>query len=472
MGGVVRRAFGLGALFAAIARTGWAQGLPRTWNIPDDAEIRRILKERIEVQKQGVGIVVGVIDASGRRVVAEGVRAKGDTRALDGATVFEIGSMTKVFTGLLLADMVAKDEVRLDQPVAELLPDGVSVPVRSGRQITLVDLATHTSALPGLPTNFSPKDMRNPYVDYTADQLYAFLGGHALAYDIGGKYAYSNLGAGLLGHALARRAGGDYETVVRRRILGPMGLRDTAIALTPNLRGRLAPGHDGGLQPAANWDLTTLAGAGALRSTADDMLTFLGAATGLSPSPLKPALDAMLAVRRPADGPIMQIALGWHVATAGGREVVWHNGGTGGYRSFFGYDPAAKVGVVVLTNVANPVGGDDIGFHLLTGRPLAKLAPPIVRTAATLTPADVQGLAGRYVFGSGPVALTVTVEGAKVSAQLTGQPAFEIHPESRDRFFWKVVDAQATFERGPGGRATAVTLHQAGTNQKARRAEP
>lgn len=472
MGGVVRRTFGLGALFAAIARTGWAQGLPRAWATPDDEAIRRILKDRIEVQRQGVGIVVGVVDASGRRIVAEGARAKGDPAPLDGRTVFEIGSMTKVFTGLLLAEMAAKGEVRLDQPVAQLLPADVKVPARGGRQITLVDLATHTSALPGLPANFAPKDAANPYADYTVAQLYAFLGEHALAYDIGGKYAYSNLGAGLLGHALARRAGGDYEAVLRRRALAPMGLDETTIALNPSARARLAQGHDATLEPVGGWDLPTLAGAGALRSTAEDMLDFLAAATGLAPSPLKPALDAMLAVRRPAGAAIMEVALGWHVAKAGGREVVWHNGGTGGYRSFFGYDTRSKVGVVVLTNVANEVGGDDIGFHLLTGRPLAKLAPTLARTAVTLAPEQVAGLAGRYVFGSGPASLTVTVAGSRVHAQLTGQPAFEIFAESPTAFFWKVVDAQATFERGPDGRALAVTLHQAGRNQRAQRAAP
>lgn len=470
MGGVVRRTFGLGALFAAIARTGWAQGLPRAWATPDDDAIRRILKDRIEAQ--GIGIVVGVVDASGRRIVAEGARAKGDPGPLDGRTVFEIGSMTKVFTGLLLAEMAAKGEVRLDQPVADLLPADAKVPARRGRQITLVDLATHTSALPGLPANFAPKDPANPYVDYTPEQLYAFLRDHALAYDIGGKYAYSNLGAGLLGHALARRAGGDYETVLRRRVLAPMGLADTAVTLTPQMRARLARGHDAALEPVGPWDLTTLAGAGALRSTADDMLDVLAAAIGLSPSPLKPALDAMLAVRRPADAAIMDIALGWHVAKAGGREVVWHNGGTGGYRSFFGYDTRSRVGVVVLTNVANEVGGDDIGFHLLTGRPLAKVAPTLARTAVTLTPEQAAGLAGRYVFGSGAASLTVTVAGSRVHAQLTGQPSFEIFPESPTAFFWKVVDAQATFERGPDGRGVAVTLHQAGRNQRAQRAAP
>lgn len=470
MGGVVRRSFGLGALFAAIARTGWAQGLPRTWATPDDATIRGILKTRIETQ--GVGIVVGVIDASGRRIVAEGVRAQGDSAPLDGDTVFEIGSMTKVFTGLLLAEMAGKGEVRLDQPVADLLPSGVRVPSRGGRQITLVDLATHTAALPGVPTNFDPKDPSNPYADYSADQLYAFLADHQLAYDIGGKYAYSNLGAGLLGHALARRAGGDYEAVLRERVLARIGLSDTPITLNAAMRGRLARGHDAAREPVGPWDFTTLAGAGALRSTGNDMLEFLAAAMGLAPSPLKPALDATLAVRRPADSAIMEIALGWHVARAGGREIVWHNGGTGGYRTFFGYDRGSQAGVVVLTNLANEVRGDDIGFHLLTGRPLAKLSPMVARRAVTLAPEQVAGLAGRYVFGSGPASLTVAVEGSRVRAHLTGQPAFEIFAESPERFFWKVVDAQATFERGPDGQAVAVILHQAGRNQRAQRAPP
>lgn len=202
------------------------------------------------------------------------------------------------------------------------------------------------------------------------------------------------------------------------------------------------------------------------------MLTFLAAAMGLSPTPLRGPLDAMLTVRRPADSPVMQIALGWHVARAGGREIVWHNGGTGGYRSFFGYDPAAKVGAVVLTNAANEVGGDDIGFHLLTGRPLAKLKPAATRMVVALTPAQAAGLAGVYRFSKGPASLTVTAEGARVFAQLTGQPAFEIFPESADRFFWRVADAQATFERGADGRGVAVKLRQMGRDQRAQRAPP
>ena len=468
---VSRRALGAGVLLAfagehALAQTG-------AWSVPDDTAIAKILAERIDTQKQGVGIVVGIVDAGGRRIISHGALAKGDPRPLNGDTVFEIGSMTKVFTSLILSDMVAKGEVKLDDPVQKYLPASVRVPERGGRQITLIDLATHSSGLPGLPTNFAPKDGRNPYADYTPDQLWQFLNGYALPRDIGARYEYSNLAVGLLGQALSRRAGVDYETLVRTRIAAPLGMKDTVITLTPALQARLATGHTATREPAANWDLPTLAGAGAFRSTTNDMLTFLAAELGFKPTPLKAAMAAQLAPRRPGPNASMEVALGWHIAKSPAGDVIWHNGGTGGYRTFFGFDPKAKVGVVVLTNMSNGVGGDDIGFHLLAGRPLAALKPPApARVGVTLPPEQLAGLVGVYRFGTSPATLTVTQDGARLLAQLTGQAAFEIFPESPTDFFWRVVDAQVTFERGPDGRGTALTLHQIGRDQKAVRIEP
>ena len=296
-----------------------------------DDEIRRILTERIDARKQAVGIVAGVIDPAGRRVIAHGKLAAGDTRTPDGDTVFEIGSVTKVFTALLLADMVARGEVALDDPVSKYLPQEVRMPRRGGRDITLQDLATHTSGLPRLPSPFTPKNPANPYADYSVEDLYRFLSSHELRRDIGSQYEYSNLGGGLLGHVLARRAGMDYESLVRARITGPLGMNDTRIALTPQMQSRLASGHNERLAPVANWDLPTLAGAGALRSTVNDLLKFVAVPLGDSNRPLAKAMSAMLAVRRPTGAPTLEIALGWHVAKRGGREIIWHNGGTGGY---------------------------------------------------------------------------------------------------------------------------------------------
>jgi CubicO group peptidase (beta-lactamase class C family) len=161
--------------------------------------------QRVDEFHQSVGIVVGMIGPDGRKVVSYGALEKGDPRALNGDTVFEIGSVTKVFTSLLLSDMVQRGQVALTDPVSKYLPAGVKMPQRNGKQITLLDLATHTSGLPRIPGNFKPKDPANPYADYSVAQLYEFLASYELPRDIGAQYEYSNLGGGLLGHVTAVR---------------------------------------------------------------------------------------------------------------------------------------------------------------------------------------------------------------------------------------------------------------------------
>lgn len=437
--------------------------------VVSDAEIRHILIERVDVQRQTVGVVAGRLEGTTRRIVAHGALAKGDSRRLDGDTVFEIGSITKVFTALLLADAVVRGEVALTDPVSRFLPASVTMPAR-GRAITLQDLATHTSGLPRLPTNMMPADATNPYADYGVDRLYAFLSGYALPRDAGASYEYSNLGGGLLGHALAHRAGTTYDALVETRITRPLRMTSTRIVLSPEHRERLAAGHGPTLEAAANWDLPTLAGAGALRSTANDMLTFLAAAMGVTPSPLAKAFATMTSSSRPTGTPNLQIALGWHILSANGGTIVWHNGGTGGYRSFIGFDPGRGVGAVALSNAGTPAGVDDIGRHLIDRRlPLAApVPPPAVRTTVAVSAAVLDRLVGHFELAPA-VVLSVARKGDSLFVQLTGQPAFEIFPESPTRFFLKAVDAQITFETDAAGTATAAILHQMGRDRRAPR---
>jgi len=326
-------------------------------SLPSDAAVRVMLTPRVQAfpnaRAHGKGIVVGLLDAGGRRIIAVGV---------DSNAAFEIGSITKTFTASVLADMVVRGEVRLDDPVAAYLPDTVRVPARNGRQITLLDLATQSSGLPFLPANMAPRDPSNPYADYSVKQLYAFLSGYEPPVDIGATYEYSNLGMGLLGHALALKAGMSYEPLVTRRILNPLGMSETAITLTPAMRARLAPGHDADGNPVPNWDIPTLAGAGAFRSTARDMVMYLAANLDTTTA-LGRAMRNAHAPRREAGNPNMRIGLAWHVLSLPNGNIVWHNGGTAGYRTFAGFDPVKGVGVVVLSNVN--VGVDDVGFHLL-----------------------------------------------------------------------------------------------------------
>jgi CubicO group peptidase (beta-lactamase class C family) len=199
--------------------------------------IREILVRRVDLQKQATGIVVGLIESSGRRLVTYGHLAKGDPREVDGDTIFEIGSVSKVFTSLLLADMVHRNEVALDDPAANYLPEHVRMPERSGRSITLRDLSTHRSGLPPMPGNLvakmaQRKDPDGAHLGYGVDDLYQFLSSYSLPRDPGSAFEYSNLGAGLLGHLLACRAGTDYESLVRHRNTQPLGKPDTGIQLS------------------------------------------------------------------------------------------------------------------------------------------------------------------------------------------------------------------------------------------------
>jgi CubicO group peptidase (beta-lactamase class C family) len=435
--------------------------------VPTDAEINAILADRIDKLHQNVGIVVGVIDANGRRFVSHGTFSVTDSRPVGNDTVFEIGSTTKVFTSTILADMVQRGEVSLDDPVTKYLRAEAKIPQRGGKEITLIDLATHTSGLPRMPSNFKPKDPGNPYADYTVANLFEFLSSYQLTRDIGAQFEYSNMGVALLGQALARRAGTDYEALVRACVTGPLKMENTRIALTEIMKSHLAPGHNEARQPAANWDLPTFAGAGALRSDARDMLTFIAAHLGYVQSPLAPAMASMTKIRRAGGGPGNEIALAWIVNKREGREIFWHNGGTGGYRCFMGFDPKSRVGVVALSNMSTNTGVDDIGMHLLdSSLPLAKFTPPTAHKEIVLDPKIFDRYTGVYQFAPG-ITLTFTRDGGHMFAQLTGQPKFEIFAESEKTFFLKVVDAQITFESAAEGRATAAILHQNGRDQRA-----
>ena len=359
-----RLAGGIFLLTVAASMPVAAQG-----HFPSDEAIREIAPRAGTVSGK-VGIVIGVLEADGtRRVITVG------DAPYDGRTLFEIGSITKVFTGILLAEMAERGEVRLDQPVAELLPGDVVVPSRGGRQIRLVDLSTHSSGLPRMPDNFNPGDSGNPYADYTVAELYDFLRRHQLRRDIGVESEYSNVGVGLLGHALARRAGTSYEALVTTRILEPLGMTSTMITLSPTDVARLAPGHNASGQQVRNWDLAeAFAGAGALRSNVDDLLTFLAANLApLESSTLGRAIRRAQAAHFTGPGG-RKGGLGWGLSSLKGeRNVLAHTGGTGGYLTFVALDPERRLGVVVLSNQVPDI--NRLGLHLLDSRIPVSLAP-------------------------------------------------------------------------------------------------
>lgn len=315
------------------------------------------------------GIAVGVVRNGERRIFTFGT-AKANS-------IFEIGSITKTFTGLMLAQMIEQGAVRPDTPVRELLPKG-NVEKPRGAEISLRDLVTQHSGLPRLPDNMKPADPNNPYADYGAGNLYQFLGKQGVAKPDKPAFLYSNLGFGLLGQALANHAEARYPELLERLVLEPLELSDTAVDLSPDQKKRFISGYSAALQPAHSWEADSFAGATAIRSTADDMLRYLEA--HLAPQKFAGSMPAALAASHVplADvGPDKRIAYAWVFETKTGS--YWHNGGTGGFSSYAFFNPEARYAAVVLVNVT--VGGrgsfaDQLGQHIaerFAGKPAISL---------------------------------------------------------------------------------------------------
>jgi len=432
-------------------------------HFPPNAEILELIRTRVE-EGRATGIVVGVLEADGtRRIQAYGDPGP-DALPLSAESVFEIGSISKVFTSIALADMAADGLLSIEDPVQDYLPQGVTLPSRPGQTVRFVDIATHRSALPRLPGNISPADPNNPYADYTVEMLYEFLNTHTLRRDVGAEFEYSNLAVGLMGHVLALRSGTDYETLMKARILDPLGMTKSGVTLTADMARHFVKGHDPSGAVVPNWDLPTLAGAGALRSDMNDMLDFLEANVGEPTSKLERAMRTSHQPRASVGG-ADSIGLNWIMHAVGDDRIVWHNGGTAGFRTWIGFDPVRGVGAVVLTNSAH--GADDIGMHLVNAAaPLApKPEPTPERVEVEVARATMERYVGTYELAP-TFQITVTLEEAGLSVQATGQPRIPVFAESDTKFFMKVVDAQVEFVL-EDGVVTAMLLHQGGQAQRA-----
>ncbi|HEY2415944.1 MAG TPA: serine hydrolase [Pirellulaceae bacterium] len=448
-----------------------------------ESEVNRFFQPLVDRQWAS-GLVVGVIDERGPRIFGFGRKADDKQEAPDGDTVFEIGSVTKVFTGTLLADMVERGLLSVDDPVNKFLPDDIGPLKRGDREMRLIDLATHTSGLPRMPGNWSPKDMDEPYVDYTTENLFDFLREQAkpsvlrsVGKSLGSlfrtsdepKWEYSNLGVGLLGTLLARKADQPYEDLVLDRICRPLGMTSTRLTPDESMIGRLIPGHDADGKPVNNWPWACLAPCGGLRSTANDMLKFVAANLELTDTPLKPAFER--AQRHYyAVNDNLDMGLNWLLPKSG---LVFHNGMTGGYNSFVAFSKTDKFGLVVLADTT--IGGtggllDRVAMSFIRavteGKPRE---PPLIRATAPIDAALLQKYAGKYSLIPLVSTFTITSEDNKLYAQLTGQPSIRIYPESETDFFYKVVDARLTFESDTDGNVTRLILHQNGKDLPAAR---
>lgn len=411
------------------------------------------------------GLAVGVIHDGQKLSKGYGQFSPDDARRPDGSTVYEIGSMSKVFTGILLGDAVTRKAMTLDQPIQELLPDNVQLKIKE-QPILVRHLSTHTSGLPRMPSNIKSSDPNNPYADYSTEKLHEYLDQYQPRLAPETEVLYSNLGAGFLGNLLARRAGVSYDELLKQRIATPLKMPNTSVTLTPTMKLRLAPPLLGDGTPSFNWDFDALVGAGGIRSTVDDMLRFLEAQLEPPAGELGQAIDLAWKVHRRSKQPgEFTMGLGWHLAQDG--QTRWHNGQTGGYHSMMLVSRDENVAVVVLSNTAT--GEVDRLAEDLTRMQAGMPVKPREFPKPVEVAADVlQRYPGRYAILPQFV-LTVTVEGDELHVQATAQPKFRVFAKSDTEWFYRVVDAQITFDVDDDGNCTSLTLHQNGQNMPAKR---
>jgi serine-type D-Ala-D-Ala carboxypeptidase/endopeptidase len=309
-------------------------------------------------------IIIGIITPNGTQVYDYGNISKANSTKVNGNTIFDTASITKTFTTTLLADMVKQGLVNFDDPIEKYLPNTVKVPTYNGHKITLESLATHTSGLPDFPVGW----IRNHI--YTTQQVYNFLSNTPLQSEPGTKANYSDFGMGILGHILSIRAGVPYAQLVKDRILSVLGMdstgiamNSTAIILSDSLKSRLAKGHIGGKEVNLEFVPEAIQGAGALHSTANDLLKYLAANMGLIHTSINDIIQETHLIRLEyPQAPSLHfdsitnnkslsasyVGLGWFIDSNLGTEVLQHSGGIDGYSSFIGFNPTKQEGVVLL----------------------------------------------------------------------------------------------------------------------------
>jgi CubicO group peptidase (beta-lactamase class C family) len=444
-----------------LAQTGWSASLPQ-------AELAR----QIGAATGGgrlQAVSAGVLQPGGPVTAHAGVLAPDRTTPPDDRTLYDIGSVTKVFTGLLLAEAVTRGELTLDTALAALLPPDVELPDRAGSRITVRMLATHTSGLPRIPVEIPPDDYTNPYAAYGEADLWATLRRVKLDFEPGTKASYSNLAVGLLGTLLARRAGLTYPELLAARITGPLGMKDTVVEPDAGQRARRAPGFNAAGQAWPHWEFKALAGAGAVSSTLSDLMRFAAAMLRPAESPLREAIELAWAKQELAAsvGPGGS-GLGWMLA--GDGRTRWHNGMTGGFHAALFVSRELGVATVVLTNRSDP-SGSQLGESLIrraAGLP-ERPNPNRDRPEVALSAAQLDRCTGTFRISP---AFALVFERRELTLLLTptGQGTDRLAAAAPDTFFSRRVAAEIVFDLpADGSPASGLTLKQNGREVKAQR---
>ena len=430
-----------------------------------DEDLRAALEQRFKGDRTGACVAVALIDngTTARAYVCANANAQ---RPFDEHTAFEIGSVTKTMTAALLAEFIARGEVALDDPIAKLLPPGTAVPSFNGSQITVGNIVTHTSGLSSFPWRLT--DIRNPYARLTEADLLGTLAATQLTRAPGSQWEYSNFAMMVLSYVLAKRSSMDFETLLRERLLSPLGMSDSYVAKRPP-NVRVAQGHLSNAMPTGPWDFhVDMAGVGGVRATLPDMVRYLEGQLGVRESQITPAL-ARTQQEVARVGP-RTMGMNWIIRRAqNDRTILLHDGGTGGYTSHVAFDRTAKRAVVLLSDTAlYDMGGlGTLGAHLLD--PAVPAGGP--RTVAAADAKLIDALVGRYRLSNG-LGMELRHKANGLTTQADGQPEFEMGHDSAGDFYPLKFGALLRPKRKGDGTYTFAWLQLGGVLEAERVATP
>lgn len=399
---------------------------------------------------------IGVLHPNGIEYYNYGRLNKGTFEAPTKNSVYEIGSISKVFTALLLANASLEGDVPIDDPIQSWSPEGWSIPKKDGVAISAAHLSSHTSGLPRLPVNFAPGDLRNPYVDYTPELLKAGLAETSLDSVPGSDVVYSNLGVGLLGYLLTERYQTEYDVLLRSQLLSPLQLNSTGVSISEAIQKRRVQGHDMIGVATPDWDFGSLFGMGDLNSSTKDLLRFASFQLNPGDGQLGEAIRLTHSPRmdRPGGG---QVGLGWHIGLAEEKSILWHNGGTGGARSFLAFDPSNQTAVVILNSDPAPFT-DMLGLSLmqiLAGKPFNMEVPTVTK----LTKQQLSEHCGKFQLGPDTV-LSFSATESHLIVSIPGQPPFPVYPATEDKYFSVHAPLKFEFERSEINTVSGLFLIQ------------
>jgi CubicO group peptidase (beta-lactamase class C family) len=390
----------------------------------DANNIKAFLRDNFPPTNAPTCMVIGWVDSQGVRVFGAGKLGNGTEQEANGDTVFFVGSVSKTFTTLLLQDMIERGEMKLEDPVAQFLPKSVRMPTRNGREITLLDLATHAAGFPVNPDNMAGANDKDQYETYTVEKMYDFLSNYRLPRDPGAEFQYSNLGMAFLGLAIELKSGTNFELLVVNRICRPLRMESTCITLTPELKARLAIGRDASGNPSLPWKFQAYTPVGNIHSTANDLLKYGAAQAGLAPSRLATLMEKTHQIRFkdshglqdvPGFGSFGRTAMDWVDRDAyqpPGMELLGHAGGAGSYHAFVGFDKKQRRGVVVLSTT------DAFSVEATGWTVLQRL--PLTRDSARLIAREIVGLGFAFDLDKKSQTLKVTKVFAKSPAAQAG----------------------------------------------------